>query len=243
MAKQATKLTRRLEDYLESVLVLVRRNGVARVSEIASATNVNKSSVTAALKHLAEDGLVNHDPYQFVTLTPLGKATAEKVLDKHKLLTAFLADVLNINATKAAENACRMEHVVDDIVLERISMLAEFIQGCPPGGAEWMKEFLAYCELHQSPEPPQRRKGSERTILKTTMDQIKPGQTGKILKVGGSAAAARRRLMDMGVTPGTPFEVKRVAPLGDPIEIRIRKYRLTLRKAEAAGITVEPTEE
>ncbi|MCD4699323.1 MAG: metal-dependent transcriptional regulator [Phycisphaerae bacterium] len=243
MAKQGTKLTRRLEDYLESVLILVRRNGVARVSEIAAATNVNKSSVTAALKHLAEDGLVNHDPYQFVTLTPLGKSLAEKVLDKHKLLTVFLIDVLNIDATKAEENACRMEHVVDDVVLERISMLAEFIQDCPQGGSKWMKKFLAYCEQHQSPETDAGQTGSERSILKTTMDQIKPGQTGKILKVGGSAVAARRRLMDMGVTPGTPFEVKRVAPLGDPIEIRIRKYHLTLRKSEAAGITVEPTEE
>lgn len=243
MAKQDTKLTHRLEDYLEAVLVLVRRNGVARVSEIASATNVSKSSVTTALKHLAEDGLVNHDPYRFVTLTPLGKAMAEKVFDKHKLLTVFLTDVLNIDATKAEENACRMEHVVDDIVLERISMLAKFIQDCPLGGSEWMEKFLAYCKQHQSPETNGEQTGSERSTLKTTMDQMKPGQRGKIVKVGGSAIAARRRLMDMGVTSGEPFEVKRVAPLGDPIEIRIRKYHLTLRKSEAAGITVEPTEE
>ena len=243
MVKRSTKLTRRLEDYLEAVLVLVRRDGVARVSDIASATNVSKSSVTAALKHLAEDGLVNHDPYRSVTLTPPGLALAEKVLDKHKLLTVFLTDVLHINATEAEENACRMEHVMDDMVLERISMLAGFIQDCPLGGAEWMKKFSDYCEQYPSPEPPDGRTGSERPELKMTMDQMKPGLTGRIVKVGGSAGAARRRLMDMGVTPGTPFEVRRVAPLGDPIEIRIRKYHLTLRKAEAAGITVEPIEE
>ncbi len=245
MVKRSKKLTRRLEDYLEAVLVLVRRDGVARVSDIASATNVSKSSVTAALKHLAEDGLVHHDPYQFVTLTPPGLALAEKVLDKHKLLTVFLTDVLRINATEAEENACRMEHVMDDMVLERMSMLAEFIQGCPPDGTEWMKKFSDYCEQYPSPEPPDGLTGSERPELKMTMDQMKPGLTGRIVKVGGSPGApgARRRLMDMGVTPGTPFEVRRVAPLGDPIEIRIRRYHLTLRKAEAAGITVEPIEE
>ncbi|MCK4627080.1 MAG: metal-dependent transcriptional regulator [Phycisphaerae bacterium] len=236
MAKQGRKLTRRLEDYLEAVLVLVQRNGVARVSEIAAATNVSKSSVTAALKHLADDGFVNHDPYQYVTLTPRGQATAQKVLDKHDLLTAFLAGVLNINASAAEENACRMEHVVDDVVLERMAMLAEFTRQCPMGGTEWMEKFSAYCRQHR-PETP------EQSTLKTTMDQMKPGKKGKIVKIGGQVGAMRRRLMDMGVTPGTPFEVERVAPLGDPIEIRIRRYHLTLRKAEAGGITVEPTEE
>ncbi len=236
MAKQERKLTRRLEDYLEAVLVLVRRNGVARVSEIAAATNVSKSSVTAALKHLAGNGLVNHDPYQFVTLTPHGTELAQKVLDKHNLLMSFLTDVMNIDPTAAEENACRMEHVVDDIVLERMEMLATFIQECPLGGKDWMEKFSNYCRQHPS-------ETSEQSTLNTTMDKMKPGQKGKIVRVGGSIGAARRRLMDMGVTPGTPFEVERVAPLGDPIEIRIRKYHLTLRKAEAAGITVEPMEE
>ena len=236
MAKQGRKLTRRLEDYLEAVLVLVRQDGVARVRDIAAATNVSKSSVTAALKHLTDDGLVNHDPYQFVTLTPRGQTLAQKVLDKHNLLTSFLADVLNVDPSAAEENACRMEHVVDDIVLERMSALAEFIQECPMGGSEWIKKFSDYCRQHQ-PET------SEQSTLTTTMDKMKPGQKGKIVKVGGSVIAARRRLMDMGVTPGTAFEVERVAPLGDPIEIRVRRYHLTLRKAEAAKITVEPTEE
>ena len=236
MAKKSRKLTRRLEDYLEAVLVLVRRNGVARVGEIAIATNVSKSSVTAALKHLADDGLVNHDPYQFVTLTPRGTELAQEVLDKHELLMSFLIDVLNIAPTVAEENACRMEHVVDDVVMERMSLLAAFTQQCPQGGSEWAKKFSDYCQQNQPGT-------SEQSTLTTTMDQMKPGRGGKIVKISGGAGPARRRLMDMGVTPGTPFEVERVAPLGDPIEIRIRKYHLTLRKAEASGITVEPDEE
>ncbi len=141
-------MTRRLEDYLEAVLVLVRQDGVARVRDIAAATNVSKSSVTTALKHLSDEGLINHDPYQYVTLTPHGQELAQKVLDKHELLTAFLTDVLNIDLTEAEENACRMEHVVDDIVLERMSMLAEFTRQCPLGGKDWIGKFSAYCEQH-----------------------------------------------------------------------------------------------
>ena len=65
------------------------------------------------------------------------------------------------------------------------------------------------------------------------------GESGKILSVSGSGAgsgAIRRRLFDMGVTPGADVRLRKKAPLGDPIEITIRGYELTLRKAEAACV-------
>lgn len=74
--------------------------------------------------------------------------------------------------------------------------------------------------------------------MKTTLDQIKPLQSGRIVTVGG-AGALRRRFLDMGLTPKTLVMVRKVAPMGDPIEIHIRGYELTLRKEEAAKIEVE----
>lgn len=73
---------------------------------------------------------------------------------------------------------------------------------------------------------------------KMTLEQMKPGTTGKIVRIAGDSRS-RRRIVDMGVTPGTLVEVERVAPLGDPIEVRVRGYRLLVRKAEASHITVE----
>ncbi len=64
------------------------------------------------------------------------------------------------------------------------------------------------------------------------------GESGKILSVTG-AGAVRRRLFDMGVTPGAEVVLKKKAPLGDPIEITIRGYELTLRKAEAACVQMQ----
>jgi ferrous iron transport protein A len=55
----------------------------------------------------------------------------------------------------------------------------------------------------------------------------------------GAAGALKRRLMDMGVLPGEPLRVEKVAPLGDPIEVTIKSYALSLRKQEAEGIVVE----
>jgi Fe2+ transport system protein FeoA len=71
-----------------------------------------------------------------------------------------------------------------------------------------------------------------------TLEELKPGTSGRIVNISGDSRS-RRRIVDMGVTPGTLVEVERVAPLGDPIEVRVRGYRLLVRKSEASHITVE----
>jgi ferrous iron transport protein A len=71
-----------------------------------------------------------------------------------------------------------------------------------------------------------------------TLSQLSPGERGKVTKVAGDAEAARR-LMEMGLMRGTTVEVVRRAPLGDPLEVKVRGFMLTLRRAEAEHIEVE----
>jgi len=71
-----------------------------------------------------------------------------------------------------------------------------------------------------------------------TLKEVKCGQTVKVKKIEGSGAV-RRRIMDMGITKGSEIYVRKVAPLGDPIEVNIRGYELTLRKYDAEMIVVE----
>jgi ferrous iron transport protein A len=73
------------------------------------------------------------------------------------------------------------------------------------------------------------------------LSELEPGEMGRIVKVGGGRGI-RRRLLDMGVVSGAMVEVQRVAPLGDPVEIRVKGYDLAMRKEEAADIQVELTE-
>lgn len=68
-----------------------------------------------------------------------------------------------------------------------------------------------------------------------TLTDMKPGNTGRVLEVSGHNGASQR-MMAMGLTPGTLVRVDRVAPLGDPIEITVRGYKLLIRKAEALNI-------
>lgn len=68
---------------------------------------------------------------------------------------------------------------------------------------------------------------------------LKPGQQGRIVKLESSIGPIRRRLMDMGVIPGELVKVEKVAPMGDPIEVTVKGYNLSLRKGEARGIEIE----
>jgi len=70
------------------------------------------------------------------------------------------------------------------------------------------------------------------------LSNLKPGQKGKVVKVGGSGAI-HRRILDMGVVPGAEIEVERVAPLADPVEFKLLGYHLSLRKEEAQNVRVE----
>ena len=72
----------------------------------------------------------------------------------------------------------------------------------------------------------------------STLKDVKVGQTAKVTKLTGEGAI-KRRIMDMGITKGTDIYVRKVAPLGDPIEVTVRGYELSIRKADAEIIEVE----
>lgn len=70
-----------------------------------------------------------------------------------------------------------------------------------------------------------------------TLNELGVGETSKIVRLNGEGAV-KRRMMDMGLTKGTEVTVRKVAPLGDPIELRVRGYELSIRKSEAATIEI-----
>jgi len=74
--------------------------------------------------------------------------------------------------------------------------------------------------------------------MDVSLRDLKPGERGEVVRIEGGGPT-RKRIADMGVTLGEVLEVERVAPLGDPIEIKVRGYHLSLRREEAASIHVE----
>ncbi len=107
--------------YLAEILALEADQGCAKQSEIAARIRVSRSSVTAALRSLAESGMVLYEPYGAVTLTPKGRRMAETILARRSIIRDYLIMALNIDEGSASDAACSMQHSVPDIVLEGFS--------------------------------------------------------------------------------------------------------------------------
>jgi len=133
-----------LEDYLETILKFEHERRPARVSDIAEDLSVHKSTVSLMLRSLAGKHLVNYSPYEITTLTDRGRRIAEEVTESHAIIGRFLAEVLLVEKGLAGENACRMEHVMDKEVMDRLVLFARFIKSCPRAGEDWLGKFAAF---------------------------------------------------------------------------------------------------
>src|ERR1035437_352688 len=146
MTANARALSESLENYLETILLLIQKSPVARAKDIAQRLKVNRSSVTGAVQALSERGFVNYEPYGFVTLTRQGTEIATKVLRRHEALRDFFVNVLAIDGAEADEAACRMEHGISKSIVDRLLDFAAFVETCPRAGAKWVRGFGYQCE-------------------------------------------------------------------------------------------------
>lgn len=135
------ELSPKLEDYLETIYRIAGRKKVARPRDISKAENVAKSTVTAALRSLAEKGLINYEPYEVITLTEKGRSKAENIMVRHIIIKRFLQDVLRFEARRAEETACKMEHALDQKGMERFVCFLAFLRHCSADCAKWLDDF------------------------------------------------------------------------------------------------------
>lgn len=139
------KLSSSMEDYLEAIFQIVHKKQAARATDIAERLHVGRSSVTGALRALADRELVNYAPYDIITLTDKGRSVARKIVRKHEVLREFFIKVLSIDADEADAAACKMEHAISETVFERFIEFVEFVDRCPHGGTKWIEGFGYYC--------------------------------------------------------------------------------------------------
>ena len=141
-----------MEDYLEAIAMLGEERRAVRVHEISQSLKVKMPSVTSALKKLSQEGLVEHERYGYVELTPQGNKVAQEVLSRHRGLTRFLAEVLDVDGKTAEGDACKIEHVISPLSMERIVKFIEFLEACPLGEANFPKRYRYYLEHGEFPE-------------------------------------------------------------------------------------------
>ena len=107
------------EMYLESILVLIRQGKAVRSIDIVDYMGYSKPSVSRAVGILRQGGYIHVAEDGGITLTESGQAVAEKIYERHRLLTSFLVK-LGVDEKTAAEDACKMEHVISDASMEAI---------------------------------------------------------------------------------------------------------------------------
>jgi DtxR family Mn-dependent transcriptional regulator len=214
--------------------------------------NVSNSSVTGALRMLADRGLVNYAPYDLITLTPAGETAALDVIRRQEALRDFFVKVLSVDVETAEIGACKMEHEIPPAIVERFIQFLEFVEVCPRAGGEWIRGFgyscrdaspgvCAHCVQSCISEIEDKQRGETSGRPKTSLSDLKLGQRARLVRIGGRGEP-HRRLVAMGLVPGAVLEVERVAPFGDLIDIKLRGYHFSLRKVEASLIAVEALE-
>ena len=112
------------EMYLESIYVLTKNNSHVRAIDVGEYMGYSKPSVSRAMGLLKSGGYVSVDESGFITLLPPGREVAEKIYERHTLLTSFLVR-LGVSKEVAAEDACRLEHVISDESFEAIKRHSE----------------------------------------------------------------------------------------------------------------------
>ena len=107
------------ENYLETILVLQKRQGTVRSIDIVNELSFSKPSVSIAMKALRENGYIKIDSDGYITLLDKGEEIAKKIYERHKLLSQWLV-MLGVNEDTAAEDACRIEHDISEESFEAI---------------------------------------------------------------------------------------------------------------------------
>ena len=124
-------ITTSLEDYVEAIYMVIKQNRVARSKDIKERLGVNGASVTAALKLLSDNGLVNYKPYEFITLTAKGKEIGKIISRRHFILKNFLVTILEQEEERAENMACVIEHCMTPDSTMHITALLDFFKNNP----------------------------------------------------------------------------------------------------------------
>lgn len=135
------KLSQSLEDYLESIYIISLEKRIVRVKDLVNRMGVKSSSVIGALKKLSSGGYIEHEHYGHIDLTTSGEKRASKLYEKHKTLTRFFNEILNVKKETAEEDACAIEHYISDETFYKIITLIQHIESSTASNQKWMKDL------------------------------------------------------------------------------------------------------
>lgn len=135
-----------LEQYVEAIAELLEKAKACSVSEIADHVQVSRTAASRAVRELKEQGLVESAANRYVDLTSAGESLAGRLAARHETLYRFFTEVLLIDTDWADQEACRLEHQVDDDFIHRLQRLTDAFRGGESVTGEWAARFQEFLE-------------------------------------------------------------------------------------------------
>jgi DtxR family transcriptional regulator, Mn-dependent transcriptional regulator len=193
-------ITPAMQDYLKAVFRLGEQGPVS-TQQLADELGVAAPSATSMAKRLHELGLLNHEPYRGVSLTPAGRQAALDVVRRHRLLETYLAEAVGLGWDEVHDEAERLEHHLSDRLEARLDSLLGFPATDP----------------HGDPIP---REGADLAPGPTLL-QTPAGAEGTVSRVSDRDPEQLRYLRTLGIVPGAKVTVIEHLPFEGPVRIRV----------------------
>ncbi len=203
-------LTRSAEDYLKAIYRLSRGGSPATTNELAQALELAPASVSGMVKRLAEQGLVDHEPYRGAVLSEAGRRIALRIVRRHRMIEAYLVGFLGYTWDTVHEEAERLEHAVSDMLIERMARAL----GNPA------------VDPHGDPIP--AADGSMAELVYIPLSDLGAGEEAEMRQVTTSQPERLRYLAASGLVPGAQVRVVTRGPFNGPITIRVGEGELVL---------------
>ncbi len=213
--------TEAVEDYAKALHALAARGeGAVTTSALAGRLGVSPGSVTAMLKRMGQMGLVSHEPYRGARLTAAGDKVALEVIRHHRLLEAYLSEVLGMPWDRVHDEAEVLEHYISEELEERIAAALGDPSHDPHG------DPIPSRDLSLTSEPG------------VPLAEVKQGSEGTFERVSDSDPEMLRYLDECGIRPGATVVVSEREPFGGSLAIEVDGHRHTIGEALARRMLI-----
>jgi len=192
-----------VEDYLKAIYQLAGPSGPASTNDIAAALALAPASVSGMVRRLAEQGLIAHERYRGVRLTPAGRRAALRTIRRHRVIEAYLTRALGYSWDRVHDEAERLEHAASDELIDRMAAA----MGEPA------------TDPHGAPIP--TREGELEEPSLTPLSALSAGERAVVRRVDDRDPSRLRYLAELGLLPGRELEVTERAPFEGPITVSV----------------------
>jgi len=211
---EAADLTSKMRDYLTEIYRLSDRgaaqdDGYISTSALADLLDVSAPAVNRMVTKLKEDGLLDHEPYQGIRLTPKGQREALKELRRHRIAEAFLVNVMGFGWHEVHQEADRMGQAISEPIAERMAQMAGNPAFCPHG------------------EPIPTPDGDLPELNDVLLSEAEESVDLVITRVRTRESDRLEYLTALGLLPGTALQVLHKAPFNGPLQLKVgSEYRI-----------------